>query len=74
MPALALTMESTRTGLTLECQDTALALRFVADVRVLLTHADHDALVTGSADNRWEHCAGRIVAREAGLAHAGAIL
>jgi hypothetical protein len=28
----------------LQSQDTSLALGLVADVRVLLTHADHDAL------------------------------
>jgi len=30
----------------LECQDTSLALRLVADVAVLLTHTDHHALTT----------------------------
>ena len=45
-------------GLTLEGQDTTLGLGLVSDVRVLLAHADHDSLVTGSADNGGEDLRG----------------
>ena len=35
----------------LQGQDTTLGLGLVTDVGVLLAHADHDTLVTGSTDN-----------------------
>merc|ERR1719209_2511201 len=34
----------------LQGEDTSLALGFITDVGVLLAHADHDTLVTGSTD------------------------
>ena len=58
----------------LEREDTALALRLVADVRVLLSHADHDALVTRSSDDRWKDGTWRVIAGETGFAHAGAVV
>jgi len=58
----------------LEREDTALALRLVADVRVLLAHADHHTLVARAADDRGEDGAGRVVTGKAGLAHAGAVV
>ena len=56
----------------LEREDATLALRLVADVGVLLVHADHDARVLRAADDGWEDGARRVVAGEARLAHAGA--
>ncbi len=41
-------------GLTFQGEDTSLGLCFVPDVGIFLTHADHHALVTGSADDRGE--------------------
>ena len=58
----------------LERQDPALGLRLVADVGVLLAHADHHALVARAADDRGEDGAWRVVAGEAGLDHAGAVV
>ncbi|KAK3923805.1 Formin-E [Frankliniella fusca] len=58
----------------LEGEDTSLGLGLVADVAVLLTHTDHHTLVTGATDDGGEDGAGRVVAGEAGLAHAGAIV
>jgi len=58
----------------LQRQDTALALRLVAHVAVLLTHTHHHALVTGTAYDRGEYGAGRVVSGESGLAHAGAVV
>merc|ERR1719296_94590 len=58
----------------LQGEDTSLALCLITDVRVLLVHADHDARHLRAANNRWEHSAGRIVASEASLAHAAAIV
>ncbi len=58
----------------LEAEDAALGLGLVADVRVLLSHADHDALMARTADDRGEDGAGRVVAGKAGLAHARAVI
>ena len=58
----------------LERQDPALRLRLVADVRVLLAHPDHDALVARPPDDRREDGARRVVAGEARLDHAGAVV
>jgi len=58
----------------LEGEDTALGLRLVTDVRVLLTHPNHDGLMARATDNRREHGAGSIVTSETGLDHAGTIV
>ena len=58
----------------LEREDASLGLGLVADVGVLLSHADHDALVAGPADDRREHGPRSVVSGEAGLAHAGAVV
>ncbi len=46
---------------------TALRLGLVADIRVLLSHTNHDALMTRSADDRREHGTRSIVSGETGL-------
>ncbi|KFO65376.1 hypothetical protein N302_08443, partial [Corvus brachyrhynchos] len=53
----------------LEGQDAPLALRLVPHVAVLLPHAHHDALVPGPPHDGGEDGAGRVVPREARLAH-----
>ena len=53
----------------LEGQDTALALRLVSDVRILLAHADHDAVVSRSTDDGRKHRLRGVVAREPGFHH-----
>jgi len=58
----------------LEGQDTALGLRFIANVGVLLSHADHDTLVTGATDERGENSAGGIIAGETSFNHTGAVV
>jgi hypothetical protein len=58
----------------LERKDAALRLRLVADVRVLLAHADHHAGLARAANDGGEDGAGRVVAGEASLAHAGAVV
>ena len=50
-----------------EAEHASLRLRLVADVRVLLTHPDHHALVPRPSDRRREDAAGCIVAGEADL-------
>merc|ERR1711931_351735 len=55
-------------------EDTSLGLSLVADVGVLVAHADHDAGVFGPADDGGEDGARSVITGEAGLAHAGAIV
>lgn len=58
----------------LEREDASLGLGLVADVGVLLAHADHDALVAGTANDRREHGARGIITREASLHHTGTVI
>ncbi|KYQ57140.1 hypothetical protein ALC60_03946 [Trachymyrmex zeteki] len=58
----------------LECQDTPLGLGLVTDVRVLLSHTNHDTLVPWPADDRRKDGAGSIIPGEASLAHTGSIV
>ena len=58
----------------LQGEDTSLALGLVSDVGVLLTHADHHALVARATHDGGEDGAGSVVAGEPGLAHAGAVV
>ena len=58
----------------LERQNTSLGLGFISDVRVLLSHTDHDALVTGATHDGGEDGAGSIVSGETGLTHTGSIV
>merc|ERR1719206_1226433 len=58
----------------LQGQDTSLALSFISNVRVLLSHTDHDTLVTGSTNDRGEHGPGGIVSGESGFAHTGSVV
>merc|ERR1712004_896922 len=58
----------------LQGEDTPLGLGLVTDVGILLSHADHDTLVTGTSNDGGEDGPGGVVSGEAGLAHAGAIV
>merc|ERR1712037_853598 len=58
----------------LQGKDTPLGLGLVTDVGILLSHADHDTLVTGTANDGGEDSPGGVVSGKAGLAHAGAIV
>jgi hypothetical protein len=55
-------------------EDASLGLSLVSDVRVLLSHADHDALMTGASDDGGEDGSGSVVSGETGLAHTGSIV
>jgi len=55
-------------------QNTSLALSLVPNVRVFLTHTDHDTLMPGASNNGREHCPRGIVSGKSGFAHAGAIV
>merc|ERR1719341_445937 len=58
----------------LQGEDTSLGLGLVTDIGVLLSHTDHDSLVTGMANDGGEDGAGSVISGETGLAHAGAIV
>merc|ERR1712106_1311486 len=53
---------------------TSLALGFITYIGILLTHADHDTLVTGTTNNGGEDSSGSVITGEAGFDHAGAIV
>merc|ERR1712243_68985 len=58
----------------LEGEDASLGLSLVTDVRVLLSHADHDALMTGTSDDGREDGARSVVTGKSGFAHTGAVV
>jgi len=58
----------------LQRQDTSLRLGLITDVRVLLSHTDHDTLMARPADDRRENGAGGVIPGESGLAHTGSIV
>ena len=51
----------------LEGEDTSLGLGLVSNVGVLLSHADHDSLVSGSAHNGGEDSSGSVISGESSL-------
>merc|ERR1740129_482763 len=55
-------------------EDTSLGLSFITNIGILLTHTDHDTLVTGTANDGGEDSPGGVITGETGLAHAGAII
>ena len=58
----------------LEGEHTTLGLGLVADVGVLLVHANHDTRVLGAPHDGGEDGARGVVAREAGFDHPGAVI
>lgn len=55
-------------------ENTALALGLVSNIGVLLSHADHDALVTGTSNDRWKDGTWCVITGETGLAHARSVV
>jgi len=55
-------------------EDAPLGLCLVSNIRVLLSHSDHDAPVPKAADDGGEDSARSVITSEPGLAHAGAII
>merc|ERR1711988_1943930 len=55
-------------------KDTPLGLSFISNIGILLTHTDHDTLVTGASNNGREDSPGGVISSETGFAHAGAIV
>ncbi|KAH3667442.1 hypothetical protein OGAPHI_003091 [Ogataea philodendri] len=55
-------------------QDTSLGLSLVSNVGVLLTHTDHDTLMSWSSHNRREHGSWGVITGETGFAHTRTIV
>merc|ERR1711979_38113 len=55
-------------------KDTSLGLSFISNIGVLLSHTDHDALMSWASNNGWEDSPGGVITGESSLAHAGAIV
>ena len=53
----------------LQGEDTSLALGFVSNIGVLLSHTDHDTLMSGSSDDGGEDSSGSVISSETSLAH-----
>merc|ERR1712077_147622 len=58
----------------LQGEDTSLGLSFITDIGILLSHTDHDALMSWASNNGWEDSPGGVITGESSLAHAGAIV
>merc|ERR1719182_1075694 len=58
----------------LQGEDTPLGLGLVSDVGVLLSHANHHALVAGTSNDGWEDGPWSVITGKAGLAHTRAIV
>merc|ERR1712088_1180771 len=55
-------------------KDTSLGLSFISNIGILLTHTNHDSLVTGTSNNGREDSPGGVISSKSGLAHARAIV
>merc|ERR1711931_624234 len=58
----------------LQGEDTSLGLSLITDIGILLSHTDHDALMSWASNNGWEDSPGGVITSESSLAHAGAIV
>merc|ERR1712033_122636 len=58
----------------LKSKDTSLGLSLISNIGILLSHTDHDTLVSWSSNNGWEDSSGSVISGESSLAHAGAIV
>merc|ERR1712229_41537 len=55
-------------------KDTSLGLSLITDIGILLSHTDHDALMSGASNDGWEDSPWGVITGETSLAHAGAIV
>jgi len=58
----------------LQGENTSLGLSLITDIAVLLTHTDHDTLMSWATDDGWENSTGSVIPGESGFAHAGSIV
>jgi hypothetical protein len=57
-----------------QSEDTSLGLSLITYIAVLLTHTDHDTLMSWATDDGWENSTGSVIPGESGLAHTGSIV
>merc|ERR1712088_749327 len=55
-------------------EDPSLGLSFISNIGILLSHTDHDTLVTGASNNGREDSPGGIISSKSSFAHAGTIV
>merc|ERR1712088_1263 len=55
-------------------EDTSLGLSFITNIGILLSHTDHDTLVTGTANDGGEDSPGGVITGETSLAHSRSIV
>merc|ERR1712130_906583 len=58
----------------LEGEDTSLGLSLISDIGILLTHTDHDTLMSWSSNNGRKDGSGSAISSKSGLAHSGTIV
>merc|ERR1712044_37433 len=58
----------------LQGEDTSLGLSLISDIGILLSHTDHDTLVSWATNDGGEDGPGGVITGKTGLAHAGAIV
>merc|ERR1711865_477600 len=58
----------------LQGEDTSLALGFITDVGIFLSHADHDSLMPGSSNDGGEDSSGSVITGEASFHHTGSVI
>merc|ERR1711894_421544 len=58
----------------LEGEDASLGLSLITNIGILLSHTDHDTLMTGASNNGREDSPGGVISSESGFAHSGAIV
>merc|ERR1712027_184759 len=58
----------------LQGEDTSLGLSLISNIGILLSHTDHDTLVSWTSNNGWEDSSGSVISSKSSLAHAGAIV
>merc|ERR550539_2137404 len=58
----------------LQSQDTSLRLSLISDVCILLSHTNHDTLMTWSTNNRWKDCSRCIISCKSCLYHTRSIV
>merc|ERR1712213_276980 len=58
----------------LQGEDTSLGLSLITDIGILLSHTNHNALMSWASNDGWEDSPGGVITGETSLAHAGAIV
>ena len=58
----------------LQGEDTSLALGFISNIGILLSHTDHDSLVTGTANDGGEDSSGSVISSKSSFAHSRSIV